>query len=118
MLAKATHNPVIRFWRSLPSIMPKKKKQISYWGMTRFIEHMIDSSTMLDKIKAQIADHPAEEDCPDPECHVCGARKCPYGEPMHYHKDGCPACYWYVYTPEQRKMDDVVIVEKPGEETK
>lgn len=30
--------------------------------------------------------------CPDPECYACGERDCPFGEPLHYHHDGCPAC--------------------------
>ena len=28
----------------------------------------------------------------DGECLACGARDCPYGEPLHYHHDGCPSC--------------------------
>lgn len=28
----------------------------------------------------------------DGECIVCGSIICPYGEPLHYHHDGCPAC--------------------------
>ena len=31
--------------------------------------------------------------CPVEECLVCGARDCPHGEPLHYHHDGCPACW-------------------------
>lgn len=30
--------------------------------------------------------------CPDPECLTCGVLSCPFGEPMHFHHDGCPAC--------------------------
>lgn len=26
------------------------------------------------------------------ECAVCSIVFCPYGEPMHFHHDGCPAC--------------------------
>lgn len=40
--------------------------------------------------------HPADFVCPEgptSECTGCGARDCPYGEPLHYHHDGCPACY-------------------------
>ena len=33
------------------------------------------------------------------ECMICSIRDCPYDEPLHYHHDGCPACYgkekWY-----------------------
>jgi len=34
------------------------------------------------------------ETCPDQECISCGIRDCPSGEPLHYHHDGCPACFW------------------------
>jgi hypothetical protein len=26
------------------------------------------------------------------ECMVCGHRDCPFGEPLHWHHDGCPVC--------------------------
>lgn len=28
------------------------------------------------------------------ECIVCGSIVCPHGEPLHFHHDGCPACYF------------------------
>lgn len=28
--------------------------------------------------------------CPDAECAECSAIICPYGDPMHFHHDGCP----------------------------
>ena len=31
--------------------------------------------------------------CPIGECVECGERDCPHGEPLHYHHDGCPACF-------------------------
>lgn len=31
--------------------------------------------------------------CPVEECMVCAIRDCPDHEPLHYHHDGCPACY-------------------------
>lgn len=31
--------------------------------------------------------------CPNDECMICGIRDCPHREPLHYHHDGCPACY-------------------------
>lgn len=31
--------------------------------------------------------------CPNDECLICGIRDCPRGEALHYHHDGCPACY-------------------------
>jgi hypothetical protein len=36
--------------------------------------------------------HPARDECLEPECVDCAVRDCPYGEPLHYHHDGCPAC--------------------------
>lgn len=41
---------------------------------------------------ALIAAHPPTDECPDPECYICGARDCPFHEELHYHHDGCPAC--------------------------
>ena len=32
-------------------------------------------------------------DCRIDECFICGIRDCPSNEPLHYHHDGCPACY-------------------------
>lgn len=36
--------------------------------------------------------HPKTEKCPDMECSLCAERDCPFGEPLHYHHDGCPCC--------------------------
>lgn len=41
---------------------------------------------------APLIEHPPAEECTDSECLHCGARDCPYGEPLHYHHDGCPEC--------------------------
>jgi len=30
--------------------------------------------------------------CGGDECMECGEIVCPYGEPLHLHHDGCPAC--------------------------
>jgi hypothetical protein len=27
------------------------------------------------------------------ECSKCGATCCPYGDPLHFHHDGCPSCW-------------------------
>ncbi len=47
----------------------------------------------MDHIVAQLPQHPPTDQCDDMECSVCGVRDCPYGDPLHYHHDGCPACY-------------------------
>lgn len=48
--------------------------------------------TNLRESKKNAKNHPKTEDCPNPECFACGERDCPHGEPLHYDKDGCPAC--------------------------
>jgi len=37
--------------------------------------------------------HPATDICPLAECAECSVRDCPHQEPLHYHHDGCPACW-------------------------
>ena len=65
-----------------------------------FIEIMQYIPTNIDLDRIQVHErlwdvlaegHPKLEDCPDPECMVCGYRECPLNEPMHFHHDGCPA---------------------------
>lgn len=34
-------------------------------------------------------------ECEDGECEICASIVCPYGEPLHFHHDGCPACAEY-----------------------
>lgn len=41
----------------------------------------------------EIEKHPPTDQCPDQECWICGARDCPFHEPLHYHHDGCPICF-------------------------
>lgn len=41
----------------------------------------------------KIVYHPQAKDCDEDECWICAIRDCPYHEPLHYHHDGCPACY-------------------------
>lgn len=31
--------------------------------------------------------------CEGDECELCSMRDCPRHEPLHYHHDGCPACW-------------------------
>ncbi len=33
------------------------------------------------------------ENCPVGECMICAVTWCPNQEPLHFHHDGCPACY-------------------------
>lgn len=47
----------------------------------------MDRLEELEEQVQRLLDH-----CPDPECKVCGEIMCPYGEPLHFHHDGCPAC--------------------------
>lgn len=32
--------------------------------------------------------------CKIDECMLCSVRDCPGNEPLHYHHDGCPYCYY------------------------
>lgn len=34
--------------------------------------------------------HRPTEECPDMECELCSERDCAFGDPLHYHHDGCP----------------------------
>jgi hypothetical protein len=45
-------------------------------------------------------------ECTDCECIACGVIviMCPHGEPLHFHHDGCPACY---ADERERELDDV-----------
>jgi hypothetical protein len=36
-------------------------------------------------------DHNAAQ-CDKSDCLICGVLDCPRREPLHYDKDGCPAC--------------------------
>lgn len=59
-----------------------------------------DSDDEMEQLDADLdllarQSHPKTEDCPDPECLICGQRDCPFHEPLHYHHDGCPACSAY-----------------------
>lgn len=40
--------------------------------------------------------------CTVSECMLCGELDCPFGEPLHYHHDGCPACEQYESFLKQR----------------
>ena len=44
-------------------------------------------------VAEQMPTHPPTDQCEDMECLVCGMRDCPWGEPLHYHHDDCPACW-------------------------
>jgi len=37
--------------------------------------------------------HWKSRSCPHDECMICAMIDCPHGEALHYHHDGCPACF-------------------------
>lgn len=37
--------------------------------------------------------HDDQLSCTDSSCYACAQRACPHHEPLHYHHDGCPACW-------------------------
>lgn len=45
----------------------------------------------------------------DRECSTCGAFVCPYGEPLHFHHDGCPACTMRGLPPPSEVFDPDAI---------
>jgi len=46
---------------------------------------------MLGPAYADATDHDTAR-CDKLECLICGVLDCPHHEPLHYDKDGCPAC--------------------------
>lgn len=44
--------------------------------------------------------HKNTEHCINEECIFCGYNDCPHHEPLHYHHDGCPACFQEEVTKE------------------
>jgi hypothetical protein len=58
-----------------------------------------------EQLLEEVKTHPPTDECPDPECYICGTRDCPKHEPLHYHHDGCPAC-----TQEDRYGIRIVVV--------
>ena len=65
---------------------------LAYWttGRGTFIAECIDCRASWSLRAEKI--HPPSWVCQTPECAVCGERDCPNREPLHYDKDGCPAC--------------------------
>lgn len=45
-----------------------------------------DADDIVERLQRALAE------CEDPECEICGRIVCPYGEPLHFHHDGCPMC--------------------------
>lgn len=37
--------------------------------------------------------HDDQLSCTESSCYACAQRACPHHEPLHYHHDGCPACW-------------------------
>lgn len=56
---------------------------------------MADGADLMAVLKARLVGHPSQADCKDGECMVCAIRPgvCEFTEPLHFHHDGCPACY-------------------------
>lgn len=46
----------------------------------------------LPRGKAHLVEGFDIQNCDDMECIFCSALICPYGEPLHFHHDGCPIC--------------------------
>jgi hypothetical protein len=48
------------------------------------------SATRIDDLEDGGSGHSKE--CVDDECALCALRDCPFRDPRHYGRDGCPAC--------------------------
>jgi uncharacterized Zn finger protein (UPF0148 family) len=59
-------------------------------------EYLCDDENCKEAICQQRVTHNVET-CKNSECIYCGMKKCPYGEPLHFHHDGCPSCYLKEY---------------------
>lgn len=62
------------------------------WGAPTLAEQKAWAAADLQALRDAIPGHPALADCATPDCMVCAVRDCPHEEPLHYDKDGCPAC--------------------------
>lgn len=51
-----------------------------------------DWANMCAWCKKQRENHPLSDECNEDECMICGENDCEYGDPLHYHHDGCPSC--------------------------
>jgi len=49
-------------------------------------------AVLHEKLDAMLA-HTSDNKCEGPECSVCAEIICPEKSCMHFHHDGCPACY-------------------------
>lgn len=59
--------------------------------MIAYLEDEVDSlRRAIRHYQTYSGDH--IEDCPDPECGDCAILECASHDPLHYDKDGCPAC--------------------------
>lgn len=50
---------------------------------------------MVSDLLKEVEGHPSTDECTEGECMVCSIRDCPHKEPLHYHHDGCPACFTF-----------------------
>lgn len=58
-----------------------------------------------------VARHDDNVSCTDSSCYACAQRACPRHEPLHYHHDGCPACWNEAQRQEcADKQQDTTIV--------
>jgi hypothetical protein len=63
------------------------------WDFIGAIAHRTEKP-FIEELREKAKAHLPTDQCPDQECLICGVRDCPHGEPLHYHHDGCPACYF------------------------
>jgi hypothetical protein len=54
-----------------------------------------DYDQEMAKLIADSKTHLPTGSCLDAECTLCAIRDCRFLEPLHYHHDGCPSCYFH-----------------------
>lgn len=59
-----------------------------------------DKYQAMSIVKHDVTKFGAEADkllkmCLEAECSKCGEILCRYGDPLHFHHDGCPTCHIY-----------------------
>jgi hypothetical protein len=98
--------------KALQLAMQVETLDVTMWALSQGTR-----TTRLAEDWDQMANHPAAQDCPEPECSVCAERDCPNRDSLHYHHDGCPSCYQPTpaeaqepWVPEDDGIDSPVVM--------
>lgn len=83
------------------SLLEDAQREIDMWAEAQSIlmDRAVwfkEADKLLKKILAIKQFHNQVDEngeCIDKECTICAIIFCPFNEPLHYHHDGCPACF-------------------------